>query len=194
MPLALQFSVCEAKDLESFDVVDDTGVYNVATNPGGYGAPNPAIADFATAVLEVTLPGATTAVTVNVFPTLPNITSVPFTVTSALLGVSGELPDGVYHINYRLTVTVGPFIGTYQLDCYFAVLGQAERCVDGKVAAIDICTVDDCTDKALWELSKLVNMLDSAKAAACCGKITEAGDIIDYVNDKCGNLEDCGCN
>lgn len=63
-----------AQDLEAYASVvldDSTGAYNVSTNPGGYGAPNPATGDIVKALVLVTyLGGGSTYVPVTDIPLL----------------------------------------------------------------------------------------------------------------------------
>jgi len=47
MALQQVFTISESQDGETIYIDDDTGDYDVSTNPGGYGTPNPARADVA---------------------------------------------------------------------------------------------------------------------------------------------------
>ena len=78
-------------DFSVITVKDITGIYDPATNPGGYGAPNETIGEVTAAVLRVLYPGAIVEKVIDVYPTLPNITNTGFDITPALLGMSGDV-------------------------------------------------------------------------------------------------------
>lgn len=55
MALITKFvKVAQAQDNKSVTFDDTTGAYDVSTNPGGYGTPNPAYTDILRAVLQIT--------------------------------------------------------------------------------------------------------------------------------------------
>lgn len=195
MALVLKFEICETKDLKSLEVTDETGVYDAVTNPGGYGPPNQSPADSDSATISVLLPGEDTAIDIDVWPTLPNITGAAYTIANTDLGLASDalLPDGVYHITYNVTFS-GPPVSEAETDCNFLISGQSEKCIDNKV--VDFLTVKcdgstilecgvECSDTNVATVVHMRMILRSARAAACCGKTAEAARIIDYLNSLC---------
>lgn len=62
-----------------FTFTDTTGVYNVTTNPGGYGAPNPVSNDVNGATISIYTPGSTVPYIITLVITTGNIDSAIIT-------------------------------------------------------------------------------------------------------------------
>lgn len=109
----------KAQDNTSFVLQEATGNYNVSTNAGGFGAPNPERTDFSYGVIQLSYFGQTTpstndniALSSATSPTLQdflnNVSDIK--VTSTLLGqtiLGSEVPfsDGIHTARYVLTKT-----------------------------------------------------------------------------------------
>ena len=191
MALLLKECVDQKQDCASFDVFDETGIFHVVNNPTGWGAPNPDIANATAAVVNVLIPDATVPISINVFPTLPNITNTPFNVTLALLGLGSltKLPDGIYTVEYVVTLNVAPFIIAQTTTVLFTC--QAKCCIDKLLASLTDknCSCED--DKAKRAL-QAYTMLIAAQKAACCGHIENAKKLLKKAQDLCnGNCAAC---
>lgn len=189
MANVLSFSVTEAADRFSLDIKETSGVYS-GSNTGGWGAPNSDIADAETATIEITLPGASVALTpIDAYPTLPNTTSVVFTIANTDLGLTAttELPVGIYTIKYLVTRTTATAF-SYEVTCYVLIDGQLSRCLDRMIAAMSI---EDCEcggeagNFTNSKVTQLRNLLQGARDNACCSKIDKSRAVVDYIKDIC---------
>jgi len=153
MAFELKYSLCEQCDCKEALFNDTSGVYNVSTNPTGYGTPNVESTAITSATIVVTPPsyetpitftftissGTVTAATrtdtfgvvVDVLSLL-NTTVFPFvdlTFDSILLfgdSEQSDLEDGAWLMVY----TVSDGTDTYQLNAYNFFICSATRCRD----------------------------------------------------------------
>lgn len=98
MALQVEFSVDQSSDCDTLTFTDTTGVFDAGTNPGGYGAPNPADTDITDVRFEFLLPGETTARVVDT-------TFLPPTSTQLFLPANfdkNENPDGTWQLTYKV--------------------------------------------------------------------------------------------
>lgn len=110
---------------EVLTLTDTTGAYNASTNPGGYGAPNPAIADNTGTLLTFTLPDLSPVEILLDGTTSPATNWIPLnaltrSVTIAQLGLTSDtLPTGAILLTYL------PFFTTTSGGNYTVVQGNA---------------------------------------------------------------------
>lgn len=192
MPLAPKVNPVVASDSKSAFIYDATGNYDPVTNPGGYGGINPLASTAATATLGITLPDGTVIAPINIYPTLPNITDVPFVLTNVMIGLAATdpMPDGSYLFTYVITGTSGtPYTATSV--AYKFLTGQACCCV-AKLAAKTSSDNCECTDEDKENFSNAWDLLELAKDAAACGKRNEADEYLTSLSLICSNLN-CQC-
>lgn len=106
MSLVLQQIIVQADNAKSYTIADDTGTYNVTTNPGGYGSPNPATTDILTAVQTILKYNTATTYTKTLYSTLPTTdNSVTVSVANTDLGLASTevIADGIYLLTYAVT-------------------------------------------------------------------------------------------
>lgn len=106
MSLVLQQIIQQADNGKSYNMSDDTGTYNVTTNPGGYGSPNPATTDVLTAVQTILKYNTATTYSKTLYPTLPTVTNTTtVTVANTDLGLASteRIADGIYLLTYTIT-------------------------------------------------------------------------------------------
>lgn len=195
--LDLKISIQKASDCTKLTVLDKTGIYNANTNPGGYGAPNPELAEVTAAKIDVTYPGASAAISLDVFPGLPNVTDTGFDITLTNLGITGEsLPDGLYIVTYVIdgTQVIGgnnvPFSAS--ITCSIVILCTAECCVDTAIVELARLSCDCKTNKPRIEQILLADvLLDAAHSDACCGRTECFDKTIDLITSLCNNTN---CN
>lgn len=191
MALVLRVCIDQSADCTSFNVFDETGIYNAITNPTGWGAPNPDIANATAAVINVTIPDATVPISINVFPTLPNITDTPFTVTLAMLGLSSlaKLPDGIYIVEYLVNLNVPPNIIAQTTTVLFTC--QVKCCIDKLLASLTDKNCS-CEDSKAIQALQAYTMFIAAQKAACCGHIENSKKLLKKAQDLCsGNCPTC---
>lgn len=154
---------------------DTTGIYNVTTNPGGYGAPNPASNNVNGATISIYAPGSTVPYIITFVITTGNIDSAIIT-----------NPDGTTdNVTTDVVTTQGltfPFdavtgTGALLIDETWIGGTEDESITDGVYTIVYEITFEDTTtyNTTVYTLSKC--------NACCC--ITKA-----YANLKAN----CGCD
>lgn len=191
----LKLCVTQSSDGKSLAIQDNSGIY-ASNNLGGWGAPNSTIAQAATATItisrleDVATNNYSVPVTIDVFPTLPNISNTPYTLTAQAsgYGLDSVFPDGYYKIiytvtgnsggAYTITVTSNPVL-TQQIDCCYKELSNQ----------VALCSCD-CTviESKLNQVAFFRRELQAAKA---CGNISDIVKYIDFINKRCNGC--CGC-
>ena len=189
MALNYQISACSNANCSVINIFDATGVYNSVTNLGGWGSPNPDISTATSSSLQVMYPGSLLPVTINTFPTLPNITNIPYQLIPA--GINMPLfTDG----QYQFISTIVASSVTYTANTTIYVLCGVTCCVRNKVAAvaqdINCCMSDTQVEQTL----RAQVLLDGIKANAECGNFSAANNAlaelqIIFSGSDCG----CGC-
>ena len=131
MALSLSFAVAESNNNKLISVTDDTGVYDALTNTGGWGAPNPAVADIdgATHTLGLSITITTSDGTETTYDTIDlydefgpfaDVTDLEFDLdcsmlisgTTALGTADDEFPDGIYTFDYIYDEGLGSEVST----------------------------------------------------------------------------------
>lgn len=190
MSLEISREVCVKCNLKLFTVEDLTGVYDAVSNTGGYGTPNPEIADVQAAYITVTMSDGT-IYTIDCFPTLPNTSGTTFSVTSEDIGQAADeqFLDDVSLIEYTVLGVSGGVPFSVKCGTYEVFMCNALCCVNEKMANIEV----GCGCKSNASTEELFLNLEGAKYAAECGKQEKALALLDYVNEKCdGNCTNCG--
>lgn len=153
MAFELKYSFCESCDCKTGVFNDTTGVYDVNTNPTGYGAPNVASADITSATIVVTPPsydspitftftissGTVTAATrTDIFGVVTDVLSLLSTTTFPFVDLNfdsillfgdttqNDLEDGSWLVVY----TVSDGVDDYQLNAYNYFICTTTRCRD----------------------------------------------------------------
>lgn len=218
MALIPKLSVCQPNDCQKLWLWDSTGTYDVSTNPGGYGAPNPDATAIVNAVIKVYPPGysvpivftftiltgvITAATRTDPNGTVTTVTSslnttafpwtdtVPFILTSDLLniGESQSLESGNWFFEYTITNNSINYYNTSTDTFIFCV---AECCVNKMLLKVDDCDCGCGGDGFGARYLKAKALLDAAKFAAQWGLKEKAQTLLEEVQSICGS--DCnGC-
>jgi hypothetical protein len=168
-------------------VTDTTGAYNVTTNPGGYGAPNPSVGNFSNYNISCYLPDPvtllpnTTPVVINAYPALPSASNGTFDLTSLLLTGSATtvLIDGWYQFIVSADYNTGLEEGTITLTSNLIMFQIVDCCITNlTVKSID-CGCSGGSTK-IMNIVKANLMLDQMRERAVNGVVVES------VVDQCG--------
>ena len=188
--------IVKASDCSKYTIFEETGIYDPNSNPGGYGFPNPEIAEVTEAKLDVYFPGSSTPMSFDLFPTFPNTTGIGFDVTPSILGIS-KLIDGPYKFVYTINGDqivadiVVPFVAS--VNCTVVNLCNAECCVNKAVAQIPHLRCNCKANEHKIELFTLADvLLDAAERAACCGSMGEFDRILKDLMSICQETN-CNC-
>ena len=168
-------------------VTDTTGAYNVTTNPGGYGAPNPSVASFSNYNIScylpdpVTLYPSATPVVVNAYPSLPSSANGTFDLTAlALLGdATTKFIDGWYQFIVSADYNTGLEEGTVTLTSNLIMFQIVDCCITNMTVKSIACGCGGGSKKIL-NLVKANLMLDKLRERAVNGVVVES------VVDQCG--------
>lgn len=203
--MALELKISVTTSSGNFVFSETTGAYDPATNPTGWGAPNPATG-FATAVdLFVYPPDPATMLPSNTatlfqypagFPTTSSSTT--YIITPQMLSTNAWtiLPDGVYQFLYSIDVTEPSGDVNYEVTQYVLVYAGVQCCA-GKLAvkaASSGCGCSGgcggCGDDAS-NFEKVMLMIEAAKYSIQCGSITSAAKAIVHAQEICNGCQSC---
>ena len=218
MALALGFSLDENAGCRSIDLIEETGLYDVTTNPGGFGAPNATInsvtkvlinvypQDYTTPILldltivtgtvtalTITLPGGTaTAFSLTgINLTYPWTATLPFIITGEMLsGVAdSELTFGVYNVDYSAYALT---VLLDQTNIEGLVTCQVDRAVKNAQGALDTECACDCGSADFNAAYKSRVFLDSAKYSMENAEPAKAALTLRYAYDLAiGKCKSC---
>lgn len=193
MALILKVSAKEKSDASLIRVYDTTGIYSaVLGNLSGWqNASTAFLTDVTAATITVyltdtiTLLPSTTSVTIDVYPTLPNIINTPYEVTAAMLGYTdGVIPDGIMTIEYNVTVTSGVVRTTYTASTNQLNYALACCCVKNLLSQVDACGCD-CEDDAINAALYAWTELKGLQRAVECNKESKAIEILMALQQYC---------
>ena len=199
--MALELKSCIIQNgCTGFYFSETTGAYDASLNAGGYGAPNITIASVDTAVLSVTYAGATEAIEIDVYPTLPttNVNGV-YSVTAADLGLD-EMPSGWTRVTYTITGNSGGGSADYTysvtklvfFDCELACC-IASKLIEAAAAVVNGDCCNECKDEKVKTALYLEAVLEGARAATCSGLEDVVTTNVEYLETQCGESPCSGC-
>lgn len=189
---------------------DTTGLYNVTTNPLGYGLPGGiAFNDIITAVYEVYYPsitipitytltyaaGTVTALTVkdlnnvsyNIFADLATLmVDGVFDLTGTDAFTLPTITDGMFNVVYTISGT-NPEVFTYTTNSEFLSTCSIDCCISKMYLTLDMeCS---CSDAKKTKIMNSEIFLNAAKYAIQVGQDSKAQGFLDKAIELC---EDCG--
>lgn len=197
MALQLKFAINLGNDCKSFDFVQNTGSYSVS-NTTGWGTPNPATSDVATAVLSIENLTTSTVyddLTVTVSSTVGNET----TFTTEDLEIDGVsigdvlLPDGQYCFTFTVTLEDET---VYQQQVKKVFLCQSCCKIKQKACSIDLrcgCCNDPCAEE-IWNFLQAWTELKIIEYSAYCGTQEEINDKIKSLQSLLSKYDCKTCN
>lgn len=199
--MALQLSL--SKNITNYSVltvIDDTGTYNVTTNPSGWGAPNLALASINYAKLIITSPSAT-VYTIDIIADLGinfavvTVNDLIYNVPSSLLGgTSGStLDDGIWTVLYEVSADAGATKTT--LTVQLATYYEVQALVFTKVATVpNFYTCEKCCSIKLKDVVTQFMMLQALIYASDYSYLTEFTNILSTIEQITSFSTDLICN
>lgn len=191
MALIPTINVCVKTACSVLTFKETTGTYNVTTNPGGYGTPNPITGDFVTAVLTIIAPSGTQydVDLIDLSAGFPSSNvDFEYTIPSAQIGSRTNIEDGYWQFIY----TINDGVDTYIASKTSIFTCNAQCCVNSMLLNIDAenSSIYNITNnKRISEYIKAKAFLDSLKYYAFCGnldKFTNIKKVIDKICAKSG--------
>lgn len=196
MALIPTINLCLRTGCSELIFKETTGVYHATTNTGGYGAPNPVVGDFDTAVLTVIAPDLT-EYTIDLFaegfPTSDD--QEEYTIDLADLGNRTVIEDGYWQFVYNLhdnntdTDYSATFAGIF--------LCNTKCCVEQLLLLIDenkFGIPDKRNEKRINEYLMAKAYLDSLTYYANCGNLDKFDNIKRVIDKLCANVNCTTCN
>ena len=183
MPAEVKFSICQENTCDGVNFSENTGIYNVTTNPTGWGAPNEATTDATAATLLITGPDGTVYSNIDLFAlsSFPKSDDTSYLIEASTLSPAlTTFADGLWEMTY--SVTTGSTTYTETMTFFFYC--HVTKCVNNLIAALDIndCTCDeDGVNKALQAKA----YADSLNYAVGCGNLAGANEILTSLNKLC---------
>ena len=195
MALTPTINLCLRTGCSELIFKDTTGAYSL-TNTTGYGAPNPIIADFDTAVLTVIAPDET-EYTVDVFPeSFPTTdTDQEYEIPLASLGNRTVIEDGYWQFVYTIhdnntdTNYSATFAGIFTCN--------TRCCVEQLLLLIDenkFGLPDKQNNKRINDYLMAKAYLDSLTYYANCGNLDKFDNIKRVIDKLCANVNCTTCN
>lgn len=189
--LTPKIRVCISNDNTTLTIYDTTRPYNLATNSGGWGAPNIVAADIDVAVVSYTTPGGS-PITSNVLTAVN--AQVPV-VDEYVLG-SFTIPalDGEYAFTYTVTAGGEPVIVT--LSIFW--MGGVRCCIDklwASHASHLIGEECECTGKANpydIQAMEAEGIYGAIKHGVSCANTVERDKLLKKLQRIC-KLNKCNC-
>ena len=206
----LDFETCQQPGCKYLVFKDTTGAYDVNTNTGGWGAPNPTLPDYTATTTTYALvllydpdlpltydnlldPISYVDITSSGFPTT-DVTK-ELTLSATQFGYEdGVFPDGRYTLGYIVvdtTATAGNKLNIKLYDVAFTC--SVECCVTQKyIKAIN----SDCScENDKWNEAKRAKaLLDALIAARESGKKTAFDTTLELLQKICDDETDCDTN
>lgn len=164
MALRPTIQLCLTANCSTLSFTETTGVYDVTTNPYGYGAPNITIANAVSGSLYITAPDLTNY-TISMPPSNnPNLST---TIVLATLGGRTSIEDGFWNFEYTITDV---YAAQYVVEQGYYFYCQSECCVAKLLTKIDLDKMTECgkNTKILDDYTKAKVLLQSIKNAASC--------------------------
>jgi hypothetical protein len=192
MALSLDIKLCLDSGCDVLTFYETTGIYNVDTNEGGYGAPNPD-ANPATqdATIKITDPdGEEYTITLETFPT--NNEDSGYELPLSSIGNRTSIEDGYWQFLYTVTIAGTPYTATKSYFFYC----ESECCVAKLLAKIepDECGCDEKNNKRIDNYTKARTYLASLKNAASCFNENNFNTIKELLAKLCRNADCKTCN
>lgn len=205
--MALSLSLTKTiTDYSVLTLIDNTGAYDVSTNPTGWGAPNIALSAVQYAHLLITTPSNTVAVDVDIISDLGiNFATVTdeeliYNVTNDLLGgtLGSTIDDGLYTVEYRISTDASwvedaatNYTVTVQLGTYY----QVQAAVFENVSTIP--TFYSCSKCCSLQLKDIVTqfmLLQALIYASDYAYLTEFSNILTTLEQVLSFSTDLICN
>lgn len=188
MSLVNKFHKQQSGDRKSLYIFDDTGVYS-SLNTGGFGAPNPSIGDVTADIIEIQAVGSEDIYTIDLTPTLPNLTNTPAVINNTSLGLTSEdvIADGQYIM--KRTTTAGGVDYFYQKRVF--LIGALECCADEMTA--DEKPDCGCSGNEISASATLNYAIFTLKKAVKSYKFEKAQAIFEYAQGLCKNKNCKNC-
>lgn len=187
---------CFTEDCTNLQVTDITGLYHVTLNPGGWqDVATVETGDVSTAVIKYKHSSETTYTEQDVIDEVNAADPLNDDEFFLLGNFTVTTGDGLYHIIYELTQTVGDITTTITDEANIYNLCGVRCCIDKLWLAYAESLEEDCNCSTSKEMKaiKAENLYEAILSAASSGNITLADSLLVKLQLIC-TKENCNCN
>lgn len=192
MALVPKISISTNNKCDSITITEETNVFVLGSNEGGWGGPNIDTDDIASALLEINNLEGDTVQTVDILPSFSSVASAPlpgaFVVSTNTIW---ENTDGVYELVYTITSETDDVFTnnvTHEL-----ILCNLCNCMQSVILKM----LEACDTKTVQTLKTQVDQMEifiyGIKSAFSCADYDTATNILEAATKYCQTLSDCGC-
>ena len=192
MALVPKISISTNNKCDKITITEETNVFVLGSNEGGWGGPNINTDDIASALLEINNLDGDTVQTVDILPSFSSVASAPtpgaFVVSTNTVW---ENADGIYELVYTITSeTDNVFTNnvTHEL-----ILCNLCNCMQSLILKM----LEACDTKSVQTLKTQVDQMEifiyGIKSAFSCADYDTATNILEAATKYCQTLSDCGC-
>lgn len=191
MALVPKISVTLNNKCNSATVTEETGLYVLGANDGGWGGINITTDDTTDANLEIFDLEGSLLQEVSVYPVFAGLPSAP---TPGAFIVSDDVPwenaDGIYELVYTVTTEELTYTNEKQHELFICNLCNCMQDLITKMLnACDSPTVD----KLKTQVDQMEVFIYGIQSAFSCGDFDTATSILESATVYCQTLSDCGC-
>lgn len=179
-----KIDVC-ALNCSEIKVTDITGVYDVSTNPDGWGG-DVSASNISTAKIIIKDNKGETVKTVDVLPTIQN--NDPVTGNITFPNINWDLSDGIYKFTLEYKETDDT---VHSITETVYVFSKAECCLE-KAWIKFVDNASNCSKSFLEELLTIDALIYGAKTSAACLKPVDVQTISDKIDRFC-KYNKCNC-
>lgn len=199
MSFSPKLNSCVTTGCSLMDINDTRGLYNATVNPDGWdstSAVNIAKADVASATIEITGPGQTSATSIDVITAIKSSSVymeefLLVQLSYSDIGLSSTFTDGLYTYTYTITDSSG---NEYIKNGSFIHLCNAKCCLDGALKDFSLNQCNCCEDADRLKALQLADtLIKGMEEAGGCLTTTQIAQNLATINRICGNLGGC-CN
>lgn len=178
--MALDLQITVQNNVDSMILVDSTGDYDVTSNPGGWGAPNPVRGDVSSAAVVITPPSGTALTSISLGTFLDPTLSVD--ITTNLESQDTALSDGIWKYVFTFGGTGIPDPTVYALR---------DNTVRARLISLSMNNLDKINFSVLKETyDKMLLAFEAGEYVLAQELMTDLNALME---DCTGTDFNCGC-
>lgn len=191
MPLVPKISVSINNKCNSATITEETGLYVLGENDGGWGGINIDTNDTVSATLEIFNLDSTLVEIVDIYSVYATLPSAPtpgaFIVTDDALW---QNPDGIYELIYTVATEEIIYTNERQHELFLCNLCS---CKDNLIVKMLEACDSPTVEKLKTQVDQMEIFVYGIQSAFSCGDFDTATSILEAATTYCQTLSDCGC-
>ena len=179
----LELKIHITENCNSLYLIECTGKYDRECNVGGWGVLNGQTRNATSAYYEIYTPGSTTPLTYAISTDFPSDCKLGYELFPHNLSMEAFV-SGIWKFEYFVLMDDETL---HKATCSVFLTKDLECCIGGDQLNVDTSNFES---EKVANVSKLFNLLESAKKNACMGNESKVMEIVDYLYAKCR----CNCD